>query len=192
MQKKRDAEAVPRSVQVQLARLFGANSAETRVTTRTDAQWRHTLRSILRELDRYLSENVDTDELHYLMILSGLAAADEALKEKDFWPGYVEGMTRVVLLLIGDYPDHRRRKPGRKKADHYKLDRLRSLHFGQDMNQRVRTLLAAGATGFPKLTRNPRDVLTEFRAEHGYAADYREFLSWYRKTYSQDYAAVFQ
>jgi len=126
------------------------------------------------------------------MILSGLAAADQALKEKNFWPGYVEGMTRVVLLLMGDYPDHRRRKPGRKKADHYKLDRLRSLHFEQSANQRIRTLLAAGAAGFPQLTANPRDVLTQFRTEHGYAAGYREFLDWYRKAYGQDYAAVFR
>lgn len=156
-------------------RLFGANSAEAKASTRTNAEWRRTLRSVLHELDRYVAENVDTDELHHLMVLTGLAAADKALKEKNFWPGYVEGITRVALLLLGDYPDHRRRKPGRKKADHYKLDRLRSLRFDQNVDQRVRTLLAARAAGFPQLTANPRDVLTQFRTEHGYAAGYREW-----------------
>ena len=192
MQKKRDTSAVAKSVQIQLARLFGANSAEAKAITRTDAQWRQTLRSVLRELDRYIAENIDTDELHYLMILSGLAAADKALRESDFWPGYVEGITRVALLLVGDYPDHRRRKPGRKKGDHYKLNRLRSIQFGQSVDQRIRTLLAAGAAGFPKLTANPRDALTEFRSENGYDAGYRDFLNWYRKRYSRDYAAIFQ
>jgi hypothetical protein len=126
------------------------------------------------------------------MLHSGLFAADEALKEEDFWPGYVEGITRVLLLLMGDYPDHRRRRTGRREVDHYKLDRLRSRFWTQSHHQRLLTLLAAGQTEFPVLSRNPREVLSEFRRLHGFKPGYREFLDWYRKVLPADYAAVFR
>lgn len=179
-------------MRIQLARLFGANSREAITIERSSAEWRRTLKLVLRELDVYLAQNIDTDDLHNLMLLSGLAAADESLEEDSFWPGYVEGITRVVLLLLGDYPDHRKRKPGRKKNDHYRLDRFRSSAWIQNPDQRVRTLLAAGTTGFPRLSKKPRDVLSGFRTLQGYGRGYREFLDWYRETYPHDYAAVFR
>lgn len=184
--------AVPKSMQEQLARLLGGAFKEARSTSFTDRQWCKTLALVLRELDRYLEQNVDTDDLHYLMLLSGLAAADESLTEKNFWPGYAEGITRVALLLMGNYPDHKKRKLGRKKEGHYKLNTLRSVHWSQTADQRLRTLLVAGAVGFPQLSVNPREALSEFRMQHGYHAGYKEFLDWFRKTYPRDYASVFR
>jgi len=54
MVRKANRTAVPRSLQNQLARLFGANSKEARGTDRTPAAWKSTLRKILHELDRYI------------------------------------------------------------------------------------------------------------------------------------------
>lgn len=144
--KRRQPEVttVPRAMQVQLARLFGSDSKEARSAARSSAEWRKTLKSLLHEIDRYIAHNIDTDELHHWMLLSGLAAADESLNEKHFGPGYAEGITGLALTLLGDYPDHCKRKPGRKKDDHYKLDRLRSMHWTQTPNQRLQTLLAVG------------------------------------------------
>src|SRR6266851_5780156 len=99
---------VPRAVQVQLARLFGADSKKAKQETRTPTQWKAVLREVVRELKNYIRANVDSDDLHVVMIDSGLFAAREALNEADFWPGYAEGITRALLLLLGDYPDHRR------------------------------------------------------------------------------------
>jgi hypothetical protein len=177
---------------VQLGRLFGAASADASRTSRTPTEWRRTLQRVLHEIDRYLAANVDTDELHQQMLYSGLLAAGEALKEEDFWPGYVEGITRVALLLMGDYPDHRTRRGGRRATDHYKLDRLRSQHWTQSHNQRFKTLLAAGRTGFPELSKHPREALSEFRRQFGFRPGYREFLDWYREVLPADYAAVFR
>jgi hypothetical protein len=100
-------------MEVQLARLFGAASAEAKMKSRSPAQWKRTLRGVLLELFRYLEANVETDDVHWPMLHSGLAAAYESLKGSDFWPGYVEGITRLALILMGDYPDHRKRKEGR-------------------------------------------------------------------------------
>jgi hypothetical protein len=178
-------------MQVQLARLFGSESPEARIQERTPTQMKRLLKRLLAELDAYLEENVDTDDLHRLMLSSGLFAAHEALNEEEFWPGYIEGLVRFALLLMGDYPDHRRRRGGRKKEDHYQLRRFRSIQYSQTPGQRLYTLFAAGNVSFPGLTKNPRDAMAEFRDLFGYSKTYRQFLRWYRKEYPQDYALLF-
>jgi hypothetical protein len=180
---KAPAKAVPKSTQVQLARLFGSASVEASQQTRTASQWKRTLRKVLHELDRYVTANVDTDELHSLIIASGLFAADESLKTEDFWPGYVEGLTRVILALLGDYPDHRRRKRGAKSSDHYSLQRCRSLQYGQNSDQRFRTLLAAGAVGLEGLSKPPREALDEFRRRFGSRPSWAQFFVGIRRTF---------
>ena len=181
-----------RAMQVQLSRLFGAASKVATTDKRTNAQWRKTLKSVLNEVEQYIRANMDTDEFHRYMVFSGIASAREALKEDDFWPGYAEGITRIALTLLGDYPDHRRRKPGRKDAEFYRLNRGRNAHWIQTPEQRFRTLIDAGAAGFPQLSEPPLDVLRKFRDVHGFKYSHTEFLEWYRKTFPEDYAAVFR
>jgi hypothetical protein len=110
---------VPESMVIQLSRLFGEQSKELKSNERTNNQWKKTLQKSLDELFRYTEENVHTDELHWLMICSGFASAHESLEEDNFWSGYVEGIMRVCFLLLGDYPDHRKYKGGKKKSDYY-------------------------------------------------------------------------
>lgn len=64
--------AVPQSMRVQLGRLFGADSRDSVQKHRTDREWKTTLRKVLHEVDRYIQANVDTDELHAMMIATGL------------------------------------------------------------------------------------------------------------------------
>ena len=176
----------------QLSRVFGSASKLANADARTPAQWRKVLRAVLQEIRRYVAANLESDQLHELMLVSGIRAAEEALKEDDFWPGYVEGITRLMLILLGDYPDHRRRKYGRKKEDHYKLDRLRSVQWVQTPEQRFRTLFCVGTVGFPELSADPLEVLRSFRDLFGYKPTHTDFLDWYRKCYPNDYAAIFR
>jgi hypothetical protein len=182
---------VPKAFQIQFARLFGSESKLAKADQLTDRQWRVVLRRVLHEFDRYVSENVETDAVHLLMLSTGLYAADQSLNDKDFWPGYAEGVTRALLIPLGDYPDHHRRKGGRKKAEYYSLDLFRQLRYLQNSDQKFRTLVAAFRFGAPQLSKSPLDALSEFRQEFGYAKSHREFLEWYRKRYPSDYAAVF-
>lgn len=188
----RQNNSVPRGMQVQLARLFGAKSREATQETRTTAEWRRTLRAVLREIGRYIAKNVDTDELHRCMLQSGLDAAEESLRHQDFWPSYAEGITRMLLVLLGDYPDHRGHKPGRKRDSHYRLSACRSARWIQTPEQRFSTVLAAGNIGRPTLSANPIDVLDEFRRRHGFKPDHTEFMEWYRANFPRDYAALFR
>jgi hypothetical protein len=177
-------------MQIQLSRLFGESSAIAKHGT-DDKSLRRTFKFVLREIEQYVDANVDTDELHRIMLQSGLYAANEALKEDDFWVAYVEGITRFALTLLGDYPDQRKRKPGRKNADHYKLDRLRTAGWTQNIEQRFRVLIYVGDLGFPELSRRPWDVLMEFQTRYGYNTSHARFMNWYRKNFSEDYVKVF-
>jgi len=184
-----------RAMHVQLSRLFGSQSSHAcNGRRRTPSQWRKTLKAVLRELEHYVAVNLDTDEFHKFKVYSGIQGAREALKEDDFWPGYVEGITRLTLTLLGDYPDHRRRRrrSGRKVENHYKLNSERTVLFAQTPDQRFRTLLNSSAAGFPQLSEKPIDALDEFRSKYGYKLDHGAFLEWYRKNYPRDYASIFR
>jgi hypothetical protein len=156
----------------------------------TSKQWRRILQKVLRELDRYLSQNVETDAVHRLMLHSALAAADDSLIMYDFWPGYVEGITRLALVLMGDYPDHRKRLRGRRRAQHYQLSRFREVRFLQTPVQKLNTLLAAPHVGI-QLKTPPGRALAEFRRQFGPKPSLAEFFAWYRQNHPEDYAAVF-
>jgi len=182
----------PPAMKVQLERLLGASPFLQRFDNPSPAEWRAALRKVLRELDRYIAANVYTDEVHRIMLLSGLAAADESLKQEEFWPGYVEGITRLALLLMGDYPDYRRRRPGRRGRlpQRYQLSRCRQVHFVQSPTQKLITLMAAPLVGI-ELKTPPRRALAQFRNLFGSKPGHDEFLLWYRQTHPEDYAAVF-
>jgi hypothetical protein len=182
---------VPAAMKVQLSRLFGENSREASREYMSPAEWKTTLREVLGELFNYREENIDTDGMHFLMLCSGLSAADDALKDNDFWPGYVEGITRFALLLMGDYPNHRQRKGGKKKKEHYNLRRLRANVYVQDTDQRIRTMMATAQVRVPRLTQDPQAALQQFRNEMGFSASYKEFLRWFKEKYPADYAALF-
>ena len=191
MSKKTHKIKVPKSMQVQLSRLFGTNSKEAKKKTRTLAEWKRTLKKILDELYRYQYHNVHTDELHTMMLDSCFYAAHESLKQEDFWAGYLESIIRLSLILMGDYPDHRSRRGGKKKKDHYKLDYMRSIAYTQNINQKIQTMLAAPKMGLPGFELDVREVLSLFRDEKGYSATYKEFISWFKKHYPEEYAALF-
>lgn len=182
---------IPTAMQVLLSKLFGEGSVKANFNQLSEDKYRDYLSKIVDELAMYLVDNVQTDELHRLMLLSGLVAAKESLKYENYQAGFIEGITRFSLLLMGDYPDHRRRKGGRKNSEHYKLNLHRSLNFTQDYEQKFRTILACANTGFPELSINPQIALDKFRDIYGSRATHREFVEWYRKYYPTDYAILF-
>ena len=183
---------VPKPFQVQFSRLFGESSKIAKAQKLTDNQCRKVLKGLLDEIHSYIEENVITDELHYVMLCSGLASASNSIKNDEFfWPGYIEGITRLCLLLLGDYPDHRKRKGGKKKQDHYKLNRHRKLCYAQDADQKVRVLWASTRSGFLEPPHDFNSIMGEFRSEKGYKASYSDFIRWYRTKYPQEYSKLF-
>ena len=108
-----------------------------------------------------------------------------------FWPGYIEGIIRLCLLLLGDYPDHRRRKRGKKTKDHYKLTQHRKLYYAQDIDQKVRVFRTASRIGFLGNSHDFNSIIGQFREEKGVAASYKDFIKWYRMRFPQEYSKLF-
>ncbi|MBW2149538.1 MAG: hypothetical protein JRI22_21290 [Deltaproteobacteria bacterium] len=191
MKRKRTGRIqIPQGMRVQLACLFGDVSKEASSPERTEAGLQKTLRKILVELERYLDHNVQTDEVHRIMLQTGLWAARESLKQNghECLLGYIEGIVRFALLLLGDYPNHRNRRPGARRSDHYRLNTCRSIVYSQSHSQKAKTLFAAKKFGLPELTRDPFELWLKFRAEC--KVEYRDFIRWYRKEFPEDYSAV--
>jgi hypothetical protein len=188
----KNSKIVPKALHIQFSRLFGEASKIAKAHELTDPQWRKVLKKLLDEIYHYINENVTTDELHYIMLCSGLASASDSIKNDDFfWPGYIEGITRVCLILLGDYPDHRRRKGGKKTKDHYKLNRHRELYYVQDADRKIRVVSAASRMGFLGNSHEFNTVMGRFRDEKGFKASYRDFIRWYRKRYPEKYSKLF-
>jgi predicted house-cleaning noncanonical NTP pyrophosphatase (MazG superfamily) len=189
---EKDTKNVPKAFQVQFSRLFGESSKIARTQKLTDRQWRKALKRLLDEIYHYIEENVNTDELHYIMLCSGLASASNSLENDNFfWPGYIEGITRLCLLLLGDYPDYHRRKAGKKTKEHYKLNNHRILCYTQDADQKVRVLRAATRMGLLDKAHEFSYIMGEFRNEKGFNASYKDFLRWYRERYPGEYSKLF-
>jgi hypothetical protein len=188
---KEQKREVPTAMIVQLSRLFGEKSKIAKKNTRSDTEWRRDLNLVLAELWNYFDSNVETDTVHRVMLHSGFAAATHALSiEENFWPGYVEGITRILLCLLGDYPDHRKRKTGSKKEDHYRLSNDRSVGFLQTNKQKLHMLCWA-APALLELSAMPLNVFHDFRNDVGFEVPQEEFLSWYKENYPDDYLKVF-
>jgi hypothetical protein len=188
---RKEPISIPKAMQIQIARLFGANSKEAKKDQLSQSQCKKILKKMLDEISRYLEDNVETDELHLLMLYSGLWAASESLNEEEYLLGYIEGIVRFSLLLMGDYPDHRKRMGGRKSDSHYDLKQMRSIIYAQDSKQKLQTMIAASMVELPEFKKNAYVALREFRQEVGYKASYKEFLRWFRKKYPEDYASLF-
>lgn len=176
-----------------LLRLFG-NTKISNNTNKTETQWRNILLKILNELDKYASENIETDELHFLMLQSGLASSHEHIKkEKDLEKallGYIEGIVRFSFSIMGDLPNHSTKKGGRKKKTHYELNRLRELHYAQNSNQKYLTLILA-YQGELRLKTDPQKAMRDFRLKYGFQKSIKDFLKWYRIEHSKDYTQVY-
>ncbi len=117
-------------------------------------------------------------------------SASEALNHEEFWPGYCEGITRILLCLLGTYPDHRKRKLNGKKKSHYDLRNDRTLQYSRNREQRLHRLCWT-APGILDLGSIPTQLLHEFRDEVGSEAPVTEFLTWFKQHFAEDYLKVF-
>lgn len=193
MKRRKDSAApVPEPMRVQLTKLFGAQSREATASCRTDREWRRTFRHVLNELEKYVDANIATDRPHREMIGWTFDAAHISLEQESFYIPYIEALTRLALLLMGEYPDHRRRKGGGKREDHYNLQLCRSVHFTRNSGQRRSTLIAAQRLGLPNCEKDPLRALSEFRKAYGYKVGHEVFLGWFAQNYPLQYASTFE
>jgi len=167
------------------ARLFGEQSPEVVAALRTPGQWRRSLRKVVKELEGYLEANVESDPVHEHFCRLALSEAREVLDEADFWPEFATRLVFLALLLMGDLPDHGRRRGGARRSEHFTLRRHRTLAYFQTAEQRHRLLYTIRSS----LKKDPRDASFEFGTRFGKKSS-REFMRRYRNRYPNDYLKI--
>ena len=192
MKSTKTPRAIPKAVSVQLNRLFGPESSEARCSTRSDAQWRKTVIAVLGEIDRYRRANIHTDAVHALMLDSGLLAAHLAAKKEEFfWPSVVEGLVRFALTLMGEYPDHRRRKGRAKGGEYYSLQLHRTVVVSQTPEQKYRLLWVASELGLFGMPHPMWQAVAPYHDQYGYKRSKAHFLEWFKQAYPEQYSRIF-
>jgi len=181
----------PEAMKVQLARLFGSDSSEANKESRTLAEWRKTFRHCMKEIELYIEHSVDSDSAHRLLLQTAVWSAQEALKRDgpDLYIAYIEALTRMALALMGDYPDHRRRKGSGIREGHYSLKKCRTIHYSSTPMQRLWVLKTGYALKIPGCSIDPLNALQEFRSQFGSKPNMADFIRWFARTYPVQYAA---
>ncbi|HEY5122605.1 MAG TPA: hypothetical protein VIK14_02600 [Ignavibacteria bacterium] len=182
---------VPISMQGFLGKLFGELSEIANKEYKTKSEWRNTLKKILEELNLYLIENIETDEVHIKMLKRSLESSKANISEDFFWPGYLEGILRFSLILLGDLPNHYRRKKGRKSINHYNLKRFRKINYYQDVNQKINLLFNASKIEDIIINKNLFKIRKEFYNSKQVSFTNYEFIKWFKKNYPEDYSKIF-
>lgn len=182
---------VPLSMKCLFGRLFGELSYVARENYKTNSQWRSALNKVLMELNKYLEENIVTDDDHMKMLKTSLASSEAHLSSEFFWPGYLEGILRFAFILLGDLPNHTRKNKGRKKIDHYNLRKFRKINYYQDTKQKLSTLYFAPHKSGIELNEDIDSARRQFHKVNNGKRSERDFLKWYKENYPKDYVKVF-
>lgn len=175
----------------QMARLFGAQSKFANADYLTDAEWRIAFKKVTVELYRYMRQNVDTDPPHRELLESAFLCASHDLDTEDAYIGYIQALTRLCLVLMGDYPDHRKRRGKGKGKGYYGLQMCRSLEYTRSPNQRLWALDASRLLFVEGCDVKVFDELNKFRRQFGYEPTIADFLRWFAAEHPVHYAATF-
>ncbi len=176
---------LPPSFECLLQSMFGWGTKIGSSTYLSDSEYKKVIGSILNELEKYLSDNVHTDPNHQEELQKAIKSAQLYFNEEYWWPGVFEGVVRLTLLLMGDFPRHEKYSRGKKDEDFYKLNLHRSVCWIQNSSQRMSMLYDAERLG--KLDKK----LWQLRKEFHENSKYKDFISWFREKYPTEYAKVF-
>lgn len=170
--------------------LFGCKSRDSQKYERTEKEWKELLKKYVVEIQEYLNENIETDSIHMERLLAAASSSETALRKEDYLPLYIEGLIRLIFTLIGQSPEHCRRKGGRKAKDHYKLDKYRNICYIQDSQQKYRLLHFASQHHYISI-QHMRSVYYDFCKEFTYYEKKKKFINWFKEKYSDDYLRIF-
>lgn len=181
---------IPEKIIVLNKSLFGCQSKDSQMYERTEIEWKKLLKKYVIEIQKYLNENIDTDSIHMERLLDAASSSESALKNDEYLPLYIEGLIRLIFTLIGQSPEHYRRKGGRKTKDHYKLDKYRNIIYSQNANQKYQLLYYASRYNYISI-RNLKLVYYDFCKKFGFHEKKRKFINWFKKKYPNDYLRIY-
>ena len=177
-----------------MSRLFGDDNYHGYVGAVRKPIWKKDLRKIIKYIRKSIELSVDADSFHKNRLITLCNSIDNQLSNATLTSQMnliaIEGLIELAFLLIGNIPDHWRRKsPYSDKF--WGLDGHRRLTYSQSNEQKTYLII------------HIVDIRREYTVEvEGYedlhAVFYRkfkgkahEFISWFKKNYPNLYCKIF-
>lgn len=185
---------VPISIEYLMSELFGKLQYHGYVGAVSRSTWKKDLLKVAKYIKRAVLLNVETDAIHRKKVLAtcdallqdlGAASTINAANA-----AVIEHLIRLVFLLLGNMPDHwRRRSP--YSDSFWKLNGHRTLHYSQSVEQKVATLI--NAVDIQKRVEVPLEEHPNLHEAFylGFKGNSSEFLTWFKNKYPAAYCEVF-
>jgi hypothetical protein len=130
--------SIPLEVEWFLASMFGGHSTRGAVGYNKGREWKKWCKRLSAHLRKYVEANLVTNREHRQAIECALEYIEKSVgkPEEEREPRMVSGLTSLVLLLLGNSPQHYQRRRIVSRPSHFKLNRHRSLRYCQSAEQR--------------------------------------------------------
>ena len=175
--------------------MFGGRSTHGARGNNQGKEWKKWCKRLSSHLRKYVEANLVTDREHRQLIECALEDIEKSVgkPEQERESRMVSALMSLVLLLLGDTPQHYWRRRIVSRPSHFKLDRHRSLGYCRSAKQR--SLLIYSTLVKPALARNG-DQREPQRWEALFWRCYRrnqlgEFIEQFRKERRQEYFELF-
>jgi hypothetical protein len=177
------------AVEFFLSFVLGTSSTHGVGACLDDVEWRRYCKRLTCELEKYIATNVVTDRDHDGQIRTAISklkratrpGLDPRLRERIL----VVALLELSLLLLGDLPNHRKRKKI-NRPEHYLLNKYRSLHYSQMADQKAKLLgkfYEPFAVESPVKTR----IWNEYDLSRRQIGGSARFVEWFHKNYPAEY-----
>ncbi|SRR5712692_9836340 len=187
--------SIPLDVEHFLASMFGGRSTHGARGNNQGKEWKKWCKRLSSHLRKYVEANLVTDREHRQLIECALEDIEKSVgkPEQERESRMVSALMSLVLLLLGDTPQHYWRRRIVSRPSHFKLDRHRSLGYCRSAKQR--SLLIYSTLVKPALAGNG-DQREPQRWEALFWRCYRrnqlgEFIEQFRKERRQEYFELF-
>ena len=159
-------------------------------------EWRGYCTRLFDHLQRYVETNLVTDALHREQIQHALQSLKGAVRQPEREALLVTGLVRLCFLLLGDAPNHWRKKVV-NRPDYFALDRFRSIHYAQSPEQRARMIWRTAV--YPRIEKARQAGPDDPDAERWHSLYHRldrggrhaEFIEAFRRECATEYVKLF-
>lgn len=186
----KDLVTIPIEVEYFFSFMFGKQSTHGLAGHYSIGEWNRLCKRLMEHLEKYIAANVETDRAHLRMIKQRLDSMEKALTPRarhSREPLLLRALSELILLLLGDMPDHWDKKTV-NRPEYYRLDHRRRLQYYQSRQQKINLILFACRNYQETRLNDDENKQIRIQARKLKGAD---FLDWFRVNHRETYGKIF-
>ena len=183
MKREKDFIQIPLQVEHFLSNMFGKDSTHGLAGSSTKSDWTRLCKRLISHLEKYIEQNVYTDRIHMNRIqmqIGNLRASLAANVRSAREPLLFTTFCKLCLLLMGDLPNHWRKKVV-NRSKYFRLNQRRSLIYIQSRQQKVNLIVRECTDG--QFAGRFSDDKKEQMRRNTSKMDNDEFLEWFQNSH---------